>query len=64
MMVSMPMAHRVACLRDDVVFLVYLYQVAIAVMPPLRHRYISTTAPKTYANFVVQLCRGITVTSL
>jgi len=26
MMVSMPTAHRVACLRDDAVFMVYLYQ--------------------------------------
>ncbi len=22
----MPMSHRIACLRDDVVFLIYLYQ--------------------------------------
>ena len=26
LMVSMPTAHRVACLRDDVVFLIFLYQ--------------------------------------
>lgn len=26
MMVSMPTAHRVACLRDDAVFMLYLYQ--------------------------------------
>ena len=24
--ISMPTAHRVACFRDDVVFLIYLYQ--------------------------------------
>jgi len=26
LMVSMPIHHRVACLRDDIVFLVFLYQ--------------------------------------
>lgn len=26
LMVSMPMHHRVACLRDDVVFFIFLYQ--------------------------------------
>ena len=24
--IAMPMSHRIACLRDDVVFFVYLYQ--------------------------------------
>ena len=24
--ITMPMAHRVACLRDDLVFFIYLYQ--------------------------------------
>ena len=26
LLVAMPMTHRVACLRDDAVFLVFLYQ--------------------------------------
>jgi len=26
MIISMPMAHRVACLRDDLVFFIFLYQ--------------------------------------
>jgi hypothetical protein len=24
--IAMPMVHRIACLRDDVVFFIYLYQ--------------------------------------
>jgi hypothetical protein len=26
-LIEMPLGHRIACLRDDVVFFVYLYQV-------------------------------------
>ncbi|TGZ63262.1 hypothetical protein CRM22_007016 [Opisthorchis felineus] len=26
MIITMPTSHRIACLRDDVVFLIYLYQ--------------------------------------
>ena len=26
--ITMPTAHRVACFRDDVVFVIYLYQVS------------------------------------
>ena len=31
--ITMPTAHRVACFRDDVVFVIYLYQVSTT--PPL-----------------------------
>ena len=37
-MVSMPMHHRVACLRDDVVFSIFLYQLAISSRQAPRER--------------------------
>ena len=45
----MPMVHRIACLRDDVVFFVYLYQmwlyptdkVRTSLFPGSRYRLIS-----------------------
>jgi hypothetical protein len=31
--ITMPMAHRIACLRDDLVFFIFLYQLYLYPVP-------------------------------